>query len=139
MRYVACAFALRAVEFPVINIEMISERPFPLLRATEQKAASVAQEVFKAERRTRLQHLTATVDGVVQQLAVHTGGGVVTPAQALVIVVPSESQLEIEAIGFVHPGQTAEIEIDSFNFTRYRLLHGVVTLEQSSTRACGTD
>ncbi len=47
-----------------------------------------------------------------------------TPAQALAIVVPSESQLEIEAmlsnrdIGFVHPGQKAEIKIDTFNFTR---------------------
>lgn len=83
-------------------------------------------------RRTKLQHLTAPVDGVVQQLAVHTVGGVVTPAQALAIVVPSESQLEIEAmlsnrdIGFVHPGQKAEIKIDTFNFTRYGLLHGDV-------------
>jgi len=68
----------------------------------------------------------------VQQLAVHTVGGVVTPAQALAVVVPSESQLEIEAmlsnrdIGFVHPGQKAEIKIDTFNFTRYGLLHGDV-------------
>ena len=55
----------------------------------------------------RLQSLTAPIDGVVQQLAVHTVGGVVTPAQALMVVVPSESRLEIEAmlsnrdIGFV--------------------------------------
>jgi len=47
-------------------------------------------------------------------------------------VVPSESQLEIEAmlfyrdIGFVHPGQKAKIKIDTFNFTRYGLLHGDV-------------
>src|SRR5437879_2944324 len=102
------------------------------LAKAEQKAASVAQDVIKAEQRTKLQHLTAPVDGVVQQLAVHTVGGVVTPAQALAVVVPSESQLEIEAmlsnrdIGFVHPGQEAEIKIDTFNFTRYGLLHGEV-------------
>jgi hemolysin D len=76
------------------------------------------------ERRTKLQQFTAPVDGVVQQLAVHTVGGVVTPAQALAIVVPSESQLEIEAmlssrdIGFVSR-QKAELEIDTFNFTCY--------------------
>jgi hemolysin D len=69
---------------------------------------------------------------VVQQLAIHTIGGVVTPAQALLVVVPSESQLEIEAmvsnrdIGFVHSGQEAEIKVDTFNFTRYGLLHGRV-------------
>jgi hemolysin D len=76
--------------------------------------------------------LTAPVDGVVQQLAVHTVGGVVTPAQALAVVVPSDSHLEIEAmlsnrdIGFVHPGQKTEIKVDTFNFTRYGLLHGDV-------------
>ena len=76
--------------------------------------------------------LTAPVDGVVQQLAVHTVGGVVTPAQALLAVVPRDSQLEIEAmvsnrdIGFVHAGQEAEIKVDTFNFTRYGLLHGKV-------------
>jgi hemolysin D len=29
-------------------------------------------------------------------------------------------------IGFVHPGQKAEIKVDTFNFTRYGLLHGEV-------------
>src|SRR5260221_5866108 len=105
---------------------------YDALAKAEQKAASAAQEVIKAERRTKLQHLTAPVDGVVQQLAVHTVGGVVTPAQALAVVVPSDSPLEIEAmlsnrdIGFVHPGQRTEIKVDTFNFTRYGLLHGEV-------------
>jgi hemolysin D len=105
---------------------------YDALAKAEQKAASAAQEVVKADRRTKLQRLTAPVDGVVQQLAVHTVGGVVTPAQALAVLVPSESQLEIEAmlsnrdIGFVHPGQKAEIKVDTFNFTRYGLLHGEV-------------
>ena len=105
---------------------------YDALAKAEQKAASAVQEVVKADRRTKLQRLTAPVDGVVQQLAVHTVGGVVTPAQALAVVVPSESQLEIEAmlsnrdIGFVHPGQEAEIKVDTFNFTRYGLLHGDV-------------
>jgi hemolysin D len=63
---------------------------------------------------------------------VHTIGGVVTPAQPLAIVVPSDSELEIEAmvsnrdIGFVFAGQVAEIKVDAFNFTRYGLLHGRV-------------
>jgi hemolysin D len=105
---------------------------YDALTKAEQKAASAAQEVIKADKRTKLQHLTAPVDGVVQQLAVHTVGGVVTPAQALAVVVPSESLLEIEAmisnrdIGFVNPGQKSEIKVDTFNFTRYGLLHGEV-------------
>jgi len=69
---------------------------------------------------------------MVQQLAIHTVGGVVTPAQALLVVVPSDSRLEIEAlvpnrdIGFVRTGQQAEIKVDTFSFTRYGLLQGEV-------------
>jgi hemolysin D len=102
------------------------------LAETEQKAASLTEELVKAEEHQDLQTLTAPVDGTVQQLAVHTVGGVVTPAQALLVVVPADSHLEIEAmvenrdIGFVREGQAAEIKIDTFNFTRYGLLHGEV-------------
>jgi hemolysin D len=105
---------------------------YDALSKAQQKAASLAQDVIKAEQRTKLQRLAAPVDGVVQQLAVHTVGGVVTPAQALAVVVPTETPLEIEAmvsnrdIGFVHSGQKAEIKVDTFNFTRYGLLHGEV-------------
>jgi hemolysin D len=109
------------------------------LAKAEQKANGLAQDLIKAEQRTRLQRLTAPVDGVVQQLAIHTVGGVVTPAQSLLVVVPSDSRLEIEAmvsnrdIGFVHPGQEAEIKIDTFNFTRYGLLHGrVLSISQDA-------
>ena len=102
------------------------------LTKAEQKAAGLEQDIVRAEQRTRLQKLTAPVDGVVQQLAIHTIGGVVTPAQALMIVVPADSRLEIEAmitnrdIGFVETGQEAAIKVDTFNFTRFGLLHGRV-------------
>jgi hemolysin D len=102
------------------------------LAKAEQKANGLSQDLIKAEQKTRLQRLTAPVDGMVQQLAVHTVGGVVTPAQSLLVIVPSDSRLEIEAmvsnrdIGFVHAGQEVEIKVDTFNFTRYGLLHGEV-------------
>jgi hemolysin D len=98
----------------------------------QRKAAGLGEDLIKAQQRTRLQLLTAPVDGTVQQLAVHTVGGVVTPAQALLVVVPADSHLEIEAmvpnrdIGFIHVGQEAEIKVDTFSFTRYGLLHGRV-------------
>jgi hemolysin D len=69
---------------------------------------------------------------MVQQLAVHTVGGVVTPAQSLMVIVPGDSSLEIEAmvsnhdVGFVHAGDEVEIKVDTFDFTRYGLLHGRV-------------
>jgi hemolysin D len=109
------------------------------LAKAEQKANGLAQDLIKAEQKTKLQLLISPVDGVVQQLTIHTVGGVVTPAQALLAVVPSDSRLEIEAmisnrdIGFVHAGQEAEIKIDTFSFTRYGLLHGtVLTISQDA-------
>jgi hemolysin D len=105
---------------------------FGELAEAERKAGGLADDLAKAEQRTKLQLLTAPVDGVVQQLSVHTIGGVVTPAQQLAVVVPAGAVLEVESmvsnrdIGFVHPGQDAQIKVDTFNFTRYGLLHGRV-------------
>ena len=105
---------------------------FGELAEAERKAAGLEADLSKAEERSKLQQLTAPVSGTVQQLAIHTVGGVVTPAQALMVIVPSDSQLEIEAmvnnrdIGFVHPGDEVEIKVDTFDFTRYGLLHGKV-------------
>lgn len=105
---------------------------FGELTEAERKATGLAADLSKAEQRTKLQQLTAPVSGVVQQLAVHTVGGVVTPAEPLLVIVPSDSQLEVEAmvsnhdIGFVHAGDPVEIKVDTFDFTRYGLLHGKV-------------
>jgi hemolysin D len=102
------------------------------LDEVEQKRTSLHEQLVQASQKYRFQTLTTPVDGTVQQLAVHTEGGVVTPAQILMSIVPEGSHLEIEAmvsnrdIGFVHAGQEAEIKVDTFNFTKYGLIHGRV-------------
>ncbi|MBN9441534.1 HlyD family type I secretion periplasmic adaptor subunit [Bosea sp. (in: a-proteobacteria)] len=105
---------------------------FDDLSKARQKAAGLERDIVKTAQRKNLQRLTAPVDGMVQQLAVHTVGGVVTPAQTLLYIVPAEGRLEIEAmvsnrdIGFVSAGQEAAVKIDTFNFTRYGLLRGTI-------------
>ena len=102
------------------------------LAEAERKAAGMREDIVKSQEKARLQHLTAPVDGIVQQLGIHTIGGIVTPAQQLLIVVPLDSNLEIEAmvsnkdIGFVQEGQDVQIKVDTFPFTRYGLLSGRV-------------
>ena len=89
------------------------------LRDVNRRVQSLDQENIKAIQRNERQHLVAPVDGVVQQLSVHTVGGVVTPAQQLMVIVPKEEGVEVEAvienkdIGFVHGGQIAEVKVDS--------------------------
>ncbi len=105
---------------------------FGQLVEAERKADGLAYDVAKSQQKINAQFMTAPIAGTVQQLAIHTVGGVVTPAQMLLAIVPLESRLEIEAmvpnrdVGFVHPGQKAEIKVDTFNFTKYGLLQGQV-------------
>ncbi len=94
--------------------------------------SGIEQELRKAQQRNRLQTLNAPVDGIVQALAVHTVGGVVTPAQELMRIVPIGTRLEIEAmilnkdIGSVEMEQEAILKVESFPFTKYGTIDGKV-------------
>jgi hemolysin D len=98
------------------------------------KRQSSTQEQAKARQREKLTTLTSPVDGIVQQVTVHTSGGVVTEAQNLMIVVPEGAQMTAEVtldnkdIGFVNVGQDAAIKLETFTFTRYGTIEGQVQL-----------
>jgi hemolysin D len=57
---------------------------------------------------------------------------VVTPAQPLMVVVPADASVEVEAmvqnkdIGFVQPGQLATVKVETFTFTKYGTVPGRV-------------
>lgn len=98
----------------------------------EQRSRELSQELDKARGRHRQMALHAPVDGVVQQLAVFTVGGVVTPGAPLMVVVPQQEGLLVEAsvenkdIGFVHAGQSAAVKVETFAYTKYGLIEGQV-------------
>ncbi|TMO46964.1 HlyD family type I secretion periplasmic adaptor subunit [Pseudoalteromonas ruthenica] len=103
------------------------------LNDLETQLFQVSQELEKSrfvEKKTRL---LSPVAGTVESLAVTTLGGVVTPGQELLRVVPENDELIIEAgllnkdIGFAYPGQEVEIKVESFPFTRYGIIKGEVT------------
>jgi len=104
-----------------------------LLQQADQKVASLKQDFAKAAYQDDLTTLEAPVDGTVQQLNVHTVGGVVTPAQPLMTIVPSGQPVEVEAtlenkdIGFVHKGQAVTVKVETFTFTKYGVIDGEVT------------
>ncbi|AYQ30490.1 HlyD family type I secretion periplasmic adaptor subunit [Polaromonas sp. SP1] len=98
------------------------------------KRQQATQEQAKATQRENLTTLKAPVAGVVQQLAIHTTGGVVTEAQALMIIVPEAAQvtaevtLENKDIGFVNAGQDVAVKLETFPFTRYGTVPATVKL-----------
>ena len=94
---------------------------------------ALQEETLKAEQRSKQYRITAPIDGTVQHLQVHTLNGVVTPAQELMQIVPADSEMEVEAfilnqdIGFVQVHQSAEVKIDTFNFTKYGVIDAELT------------
>lgn len=101
-------------------------------QTARQRIAGLTQELTKASQRRAQLTLTAPVAGTVQHLTAHTIGGVVTSAQPLLEVVPTDTGLEVEAlienkdIGFIYPGQRAVVKVESFPFTKYGMLQGDV-------------
>ncbi len=96
-------------------------------------AASSSQDAKRAGEHSQLLQLRAPVDGTVQQLTVHTIGGVVQAAQPLMLIVPAQKQVEVEAyienkdIGFIHEDQAAAVKIDAFDYTKYGTIPAIVT------------
>ena len=102
------------------------------LAQTATRHSQLDAESTKATQREKLTQLTAPVDGVVQQLAVHSVGGVVTAAQSLMVVVPEHAAVTAEVavanqdIGFVNPGQRVTVKLETFPYTRYGTVEAVV-------------
>lgn len=109
------------------------------LNEIQRQIDGIDQEILKAERRDVLRRLTSPVDGKVQQLAVHTVGGVVEAAKPLMVIVPENSRLVVNAkilnkdIGFVEVGQEAEVKLEAFPYTKYGIIEGkVLTISNDS-------
>lgn len=96
-------------------------------------AQSLGQDAERAAVHSDLLRLRAPVAGTVQQLTVHTVGGVVQSAQPLLVIVPRQHQVEIEAyienkdVGFVAEGERAQVKIETFDYTKYGTVSGRVS------------
>jgi len=96
------------------------------------KYNATEEELKKAADTNQQSVIVAPISGRVNQLAVHTLGGVVSEGQALMMVVPDDATLEIEAyadnkdIGFIQQGQSAEVKVETFNFQKYGMVNATV-------------
>ncbi len=102
------------------------------LAESQEKSGLAREEVTKSRRRQAFMQLRAPVSGTVQQLAISTVGGVVQPAQTLMIIVPDDADPVVEAriqnkdIGFIREGQPVRVKLEAFPFTDYGIVPGVV-------------
>lgn len=103
---------------------------YQALTQAEHELQSIEQDLVKARNRSAYQILRAPVSGVVQQLNVHTIGAVVQQGEKLLVIVPEDAGLELDArilnkdVGFVDAEQPARVKVDAFEFTRYGHIDG---------------
>jgi len=97
-----------------------------IAETTEQKIA--AEDVF-----SRIE-IRAPLDGTVHEMTVHTVGGVVSAGEAMMLIVPTGDNLDVEvkippeAIDQVHVGQKAALRFSAFNQRTTPEIDGIVTL-----------
>lgn len=98
----------------------------------EDRSALAGAELQKSARRREFQQIRSPVDGTVQQLSLTTIGGVVQPAEPIMVIVPDDAEVQVNAqilnkdVGFIFEGQPVRVKLEAFNFTDYGLIEGVV-------------
>ncbi len=91
------------------------------LRSVEAELAELAERRVAALDQLRRLEIQAPQSGMIHQLAIHTRGGVITPGEALMQIVPQGDDLIVEArvapadIDQIQIGQAAVIHFTAFN------------------------
>jgi len=103
------------------------------LTKKRKEATLLKVEIESIKFKKAKQAITSPVDGYVSKIMVHTIGGVVTPAEKLISIVPKDAPLIIKATvlnkdrGFIKEGMISELKIDTFDFQKYGLIDAVLT------------
>ena len=98
----------------------------------DKKANELEANIKEIEFKKQQQNIISPVDGYVNTMLVHTIGGIVTPAEKVISIVPADSALIIKAsvldkdIGFVKEGMPVQVKIDTFDFQKYGMIEGKV-------------
>ncbi|AEI44208.1 HlyD family type I secretion periplasmic adaptor subunit [Paenibacillus mucilaginosus] len=119
------------------NLQALNEeRGQTLLASIVEKDKTIhalEAELLKAQTKVGYRKLVSPADGTVLGIAAQTIGGIVTPAQPVITIVPDGTELIVEGtllnkdIGFVSAGQEVRVKIDTFPFQKYGTLRGEVT------------
>jgi HlyD family type I secretion membrane fusion protein len=110
-----------------------------LLTDTSNELSTLRPEVQKSNYVLELKSIKASVDGIIYNLKNHAHGKVVQSGEIIMELIPDGSPLEVEAkvlnrdIGFIYLGQKVKVKLDSFKFTKYGYIEGVIiNIEKAS-------
>ena len=111
------------------------------LSVIDPKIAELNERRWAIEDRLSRTEIKAPISGTINELAVNTIGGVITPAETLVTIVPKDATLKIEArlaptdIDQVYLGQSANLRFSTFNQRTTPELRGSVAFVSPATFA----
>jgi HlyD family secretion protein len=103
------------------------------LREVQARIAELVERRVAAEDQLKRIDIRAPSSGYVHQLAVHTVGGVISPAEPLMLIVPTNEELDLEGrvapqdIDQLRTGQQAEVRIHFSNARQTPELKGTLT------------
>jgi HlyD family secretion protein len=122
------------LELQVLQIDQdLSSEVAKELRDVDGKIGEFVERKVTAEDQLKRIDIRAPQDGTVFQLNVHTIGGVVTPADAIMMIVPEADNLTVEAkinpqdIDQLRVGQKALLRFTTFNQRTTPEIFGEVT------------
>jgi HlyD family secretion protein len=120
--------------FQIIQIdEQMRAEAMQELRDVQAKVAEYTERKVAAEDQLKRTDIRAPSDGYVHQLNVHTIGGVISPAEPVMLIVPTNDKLELEAkvlpndIDQVKLGQNSIVKLHASNARTLPDLHGAVS------------
>ena len=99
---------------------------------TSLNATLIQNKAKREQLEKQIQTIKSPIEGYINELEIHTVGGVVTPAQKLMTIVPKDCKLKIKAkvmnqdIGFVEENMDVSVKVDTFNFQKYGIITGKV-------------
>ncbi|HEY8579988.1 MAG TPA: HlyD family type I secretion periplasmic adaptor subunit [Beijerinckiaceae bacterium] len=121
-------------ELQIIQIdEELRANALKELRETQSRLGELAERRIAAEDQLKRVNLRSPVAGFVHQLAVHTVGGVITPAEPAMYVVPRESSYAVETrvappdIDQISVGQSVRLRVAAGNRRTTPEIDGVVS------------
>ena len=109
------------------------------LSAVEPRLAELRERAAAIDDRLKRTDIRAPIAGIVNELSVNTLGGVVSPAERLVTIVPAGTELKIEAkvvptdVDQVRVGQAAKLRFSAFNQRTTPELFGEIVYVSAAT------
>lgn len=115
-----------------LYLQTLKRDTLDALRQANENVNQLTEQMLKTKQRQEFMFLRSPISGTVQQLVIHTVGGVAMEGQTLMMIAPTQDKIDVEVliankdIGFVKPGMDAVVKIESFPYTRYGYVTGKV-------------